>query len=481
MGRLLALTMTLAACTAPTTQIAVPPSAVSASFASTAAPTGSGEFDAERARAHLAFFSDPARGGRYTASKGYDESARYMADRFREIGLEPLGDDGTYFQHFTMPLVDLRATPMLERMDPSPKAFTHRVDFTESVSGRAGNGDAAGSIVVVGGGSKSGGMDDFAGASVRGKIALITGPSASGGGSALENAFREGATAVIVTGSPDIRFSFIPRFDEPTLPVLVVAERVVDELLAPSGTRTADVRALVQARHADPTLAETAFEVPGRVRVAVPLTPLRDVDAMNVVGLLRAGDSEGSKRALLVGGHLDGVGTDPNGTVFQAANDNASGPAIVIEVARALVARRAELKHSVVFVAWAGEEEGLLGSDAYAMKMAAIPGRAESLIGVLNLDVIGCCGDKLTASSESKELQGTVRGVAGELGVPFGPGGGGSDQSSFVKRRVPAILIAYSEPILHTTRDTIALITTARIRDAGRVVTEAARRIASAN
>ena len=60
--------------------------------------------------------------------------------------------------------------------------------------------------------------------------------------------------------------------------------------------------------------------------MSLPLTPVHDVEGVNVVGLLRGTDPELSKRAVLVGGHLDGVGTDPDGTVFPGANDNASGP-----------------------------------------------------------------------------------------------------------------------------------------------------------
>src|SRR5437867_1462582 len=90
-------------------------------------------FDAAKAKAHVDYLADPARGGRYSGSAGYRDAAMYVADRFREIGLEPLGDGGTYFQHFTMPIVDLTATSVLRRVDPDPRDFRPRVDFTESV------------------------------------------------------------------------------------------------------------------------------------------------------------------------------------------------------------------------------------------------------------------------------------------------------------------------------------------------------------
>src|SRR5206468_2668566 len=93
---------------------------------------------------------------------------RYVADRFREIGLEPLGDNGTFFQHFTMPIVDL--TEMSTLTGAGGKTYRPRVDFTESVGGRSGSGKAEAEIAAVGGAARSGGLNDFAGANARGKI-----------------------------------------------------------------------------------------------------------------------------------------------------------------------------------------------------------------------------------------------------------------------------------------------------------------------
>ncbi|MGH2378981.1 MAG: M28 family metallopeptidase, partial [Candidatus Limnocylindria bacterium] len=214
-----------------------------------------------------------------------------------------------------------------------------------------------------------------------------------------------------------------------------------------------------------------AFDLPTRVRLAVPLTPLREVEAVNVVGLLRGSDPDAATRAVVVGGHLDGVGTDPDGTVFAGANDNASGPAVTIEVARALVERWAELRHSVVFVAFAGEEEGFRGSEAFVEGFAALPGRRESLLGYVNLDVVGCCGSTVSASDESGAMVDRAEAAAERLGVPFeGDGSGSSDQLSFVRRGIPATLLNWSRigPI-HTTADTIDLISPESLRTIGRV------------
>jgi Peptidase family M28 len=477
MKRLILAALLVASC-GPTAAIAspTPGASVSASPSLAAAITGTGVFDGARAREHIAYLADPARGGRYSGSAGYLDAAQYVADQFKAIGLEPLGDGGTYFQRFPMPIVDLSATPVLTRTGAEAKSWKHRVDFTESVGGRSGNGEVEAPVVVIGGGAKSGGQDDFAGVTTRGRIALVTGPTA---GSVLETAFAEGAVGVLVIGDASIRYPFIPRLFADTIPVLVITESVANELLAPAAKTVAQVQSAVRARRSTPAAPSPAFETGVTVRMSLPLTPVRDVDGVNVIGLLRGYDPDLSKRAVLVGGHLDGVGTDPDGTVFPAANDNASGPAVTIEVARALVAKRAELKRSIVFVAWAGEEEGLLGSEAYAARMAVSPGRVESLVAYLNLDVIGCCGNTLEASDESPALVDRIRAAARTLGVPFQSiRGGGSDQTTFAKRGVPSAIILWSDIILHTPRDTIALIETPRLQKAGDVVTAVALELA---
>jgi Zn-dependent M28 family amino/carboxypeptidase len=279
-------------------------------------------------------------------------------------------------------------------------------------------------------------------------------------------------------GDASIKYSYVAQQFAQVLPVLVISEATANELLAPVGKTVSGVRDAVRARRASSSAPESGFAIDTTVRMSVPVTPVRQVQATNVVGLLR-GTGADATRAILIGGHLDGVGTDPNGTVFAAANDNASGPSIAIEVARALAAHKSELRRSVVFVAFAGEEQGFLGSDAYIARMASSPGRVESLVAMLNLDVIGCCGNVLQASNESKSLQDRVAAAAGRLGITFrGTGSGGSDQQPFSRKGVPATLILWSDYILHTTADTVAKVDVAHLQKAGDVVSQVALELA---
>jgi len=297
----------------------------------------------------------------------------------------------------------------------------------------------------------------------------------------VENAYQEGAIGVLLVGGATLRYSYIPRLQSETIPTFIISEDVANQLLAPSGKTLITAQALVRAHRADASAPASAFDVQTTIRMSVSLTPIHDVDAINVVGVLRAPDPNNAARAVLVGGHLDGVGTDPNGAVFQAANDNASGPSVTIEVARALVASRSALNHSIVFVAFAGEEEGLYGSEAYIAQMAVAPGRVESLVAVLNLDVIGCCSDTLIVSNEAPDLQHRVLDVAKSLGVPTeATGSGGSDQTSFTRRRVPAVLIGTRDYILHVYADKPPVVEESRLKKAGDVVTQVAKDLATA-
>ncbi|TMC67835.1 MAG: hypothetical protein E6J15_14090, partial [Chloroflexi bacterium] len=300
MRRLAAFWLTAAIALAACTSSAPATSSPTASAIVVAPATA---FDAPKAKAHVDYLADAARGGRYTGSAGYRDAANYIADRFREIGLEPLGDNGTYFQHFTMPIVDL--TEMSTMTGPGGQTYRARVDFTESVGGRSGSGKAEAEIAAVGGAARTGGLNDFAGANVRGKIALVTGPAAPNGGSSVENAYQEGAVGVLLIGDATLRYSYVPRLQTETIPTFVINEDVANQLLAPAGKTLAAARDLVRARRTNPNAPASGFDVPTSVRMSVSLTPVHDVDAMNVVGLLRAPDPNNAQRAVLVGGHLD--------------------------------------------------------------------------------------------------------------------------------------------------------------------------------
>ena len=116
----------------------------------------------------------------------------------------------------------------------------------------------------------------------------------------------------------------------------------------------------------------------------VPLHGLGD-DSVNVVGVVVAGgDARHTGEFVVVGAHIDHLGRD--GKIYRGAEDNASGVAVLIELGRALAARRGELGRSVLLVGFGAEEKGMMGSAAF---VARPPVARDRIAAMVNIDMIG--------------------------------------------------------------------------------------------
>jgi Zn-dependent M28 family amino/carboxypeptidase len=362
----------------------------------------------ERIREHVGFLARDELGGRDSGEPGLEVAAEYIANRFREFGLQPAGDEGTYFQHFTVAhgakfghilgavVLDSRGAPRKLRPMTEVVPFGH---------GEPGRVEAP--LVFAGYGistteedAKEGlSYDDYAGVDVRGKVvvvlrftpqneqnhepfgertrhhaALIT---------KLRNARDHGAAgAVILTPPPrgggaaeparirdpadDLRglaHRASPR--QPTLPALLARTEVVVELLAQAGK---DLQATIDGIDAE--LSPNSFELP-HLRLRFDTTPGYRL-LRNVVGKLPGAAAELSAETIVVGGHYDHIGrfgdqvsSQNLGQIHNGADDNASGVAGVLELARVLAQGAEPPGRSVLFLCFSGEEIGLLGSRAW--------------------------------------------------------------------------------------------------------------------
>jgi Zn-dependent M28 family amino/carboxypeptidase len=169
----------------------------------------------------------------------------------------------------------------------------------------------------------------------------------------------------------------------------------------------------------------------------------------NVVGVLPGSDPVKAREAIVIGAHYDHVGLggrlsmtpERAGEVHNGADDNASGTASIIEVARAAMAERARFPRTLIFVTFAGEERGLLGSMHY---VASPPVSMGDTIAMLNLDMVGRSHGSVDVSGlDNATIKGDLMGAAQAAGSidikQEGPGAGRSDDSSFLAARVPAV------------------------------------------
>jgi hypothetical protein len=179
--------------------------------------------------------------------------------------------------------------------------------------------------------------------------------------------------------------------------------------------------------------------------------PKREVHAFNVVGRLPAGAPDRLPGVVVIGAHYDHLGMGGPGSlapgvheIHNGADDNASGTAALLEVARELSARRSELRRDVWFVAFSLEEEGLLGSSTF-VKDPTGGLRDDDIYAMLNMDMVGRLRDdrlEVLGGESATEWKGIVEPLCAARALTCAVGGdgfGSSDQSSFYAAGIPVL------------------------------------------
>src|SRR5262245_26334111 len=413
--------------------------------------------------------------GRGSGTVGGDRAARYLADRLAESGFAPGGDGGTYLQWFPVGTTPRAAAgTALEPIGAASMPLALGRDWTPH--GGSLTGDVAADVVFVGYGraAPDGGPGDFARA--RGAIALALDGGAPGSGSApsrlekLIAARRHGAAALLIANDE------LPPLEATSTPVRIVSASVTrtaaDALLAPTGKSLA---VLASAR--------SAGGLPTGIRVRLSVRVAREERrTANVIGILPGTDPVLASEAVVVGAHYDHLGR-VGGVVHPGADDNASGTAVALGMARAL-ASAGGLGRTLVVAFFSGEEIGLLGSAHYTGH-APVP--IERTAAMLNFDMVGRMrGDRLTVGGV--ESGGGLRGIldAAKSGdrldlalgdSPYGP----SDHASFYSAGVPVLFFhTGGHDDYHAPGDTADKINAAGMSEVARIGLRIVERIGGA-
>jgi hypothetical protein len=328
----------------------------------------------ESLRGHVAFLASDRLGGRPTPSAEGDLAAEYVAAQFRRAGLQPVGDD-EYFQTIAGAWSTLRED-----------------GYAFSVTGPEGTTEVPAAAFRLAGPRA---LDLDGARVVRARPEAI--PAELPPGAALVLDLSESPKRPPLDAYLALREA-VGRAAALRPAALVVAGEIFSAsrfgrraIVEPpsffdlGGTVVGIGDASVAAAVAR---AASAPDARLRLRVAEPQT--EPFTMRNVAGVLPGSDPALRERHVLVSAHYDGTGPDPRATgpdrVWNAANDDASGVAAVIDVAAALSARPARPRRSVIFVAFAGEETGLRGSSHYA-RHPLVP--LEKTVAALNLEQLG--------------------------------------------------------------------------------------------
>ncbi len=348
-----------------------------------------GSLDAVRIHRHLAFLTDPQREGRGLGTKGLETTVRYLLAQLKAAGIPPLG--GSYLQ--AVPLREVHPGASSIQLDSTSGSLTFQAG-RDTVLPPIAPGTLSGPAVFVGFGIQepSIGHDDFRGLDVHGKVVVFLGGVPPGEAwrkpdlvekyapprpadrydSRLALLEKLGAKAAIALEvGLDHR---IAEGKEPPLPYFLAARDMPRSGEPPLArvTLTRELQSLLSTRGS----VSATLTIRGR---------LRDLQGFNVVGRIEGSDSALRREAVLLGAHMDHLGM-PNGVLHPGADDNASGVAALLELARSAATSPARPKRTLLVAFWTGEEEGKFGSGHYTRH----PRWPLALTkAYLNLDMIG--------------------------------------------------------------------------------------------
>ncbi len=409
--------------------------------------------------------------GRGDGSPELDQAADYIASQFRTFGLKAAGNDHTYFQNFELTTganfgsknqLQLSGENLRINEDFVPIAFSNTAEFEGPVV-FAGYGITAAELHY----------DDYQGINANAKVVVILrhepqelDPASPFNGTNFTvhasfinkaiNARQHGAKGIVFITDPNNHVSEADTVGEATrieestdfgISAVQARRGPVMKLFKDAGRDLAAIQKKIDAN-----LESQSFELPAvRIRIATEVNRTRKT-VRNVVGMLPGSDPALQNEVVVAGAHYDHLGLGDRdslapsqiGQIHHGADDNASGTSGVLELARLASKNKQAFKRSIVFMTFAGEELGLLGS-SYFVNHPTIP--LENITAMINMDMIGrLTNDRLFVGGvgTSPNFKSWVEDFNKSVGLKLDysdSGFGASDHTSFNAKKIPVLFI----------------------------------------
>lgn len=343
-------------------------------------------------------------GGRLTGSPTYDLATDYLSNFFKQHGIAPIGDNGTYLQKFKHPYTEVFKDCSLTLNIPikNGELKKHYTYYNEFIPGAtSASGTVTGEVVYAGYGITAPelGYDDYKDIDVKGKIILIErevplSPNRdqdlfikwapySYHQYKLMNAVKHGAIGMIYNYGP---ISNPNNAYSEGFVYTHVGDSVVHDIFEGTGRTHAETIQKIRDK-----LKPQSFYTGKSITIKNTTKYHPEGVGSNVMGYIEGSDPVLKDEVIIVGAHLDHLGYCYD--MMPGANDNASAVAVMMEVARALKEYNITLKRSIVFAGFGAEEAGVAGSKAY-VDHPIFP--LDKTVGLINMDGVGV-GNKISA------------------------------------------------------------------------------------
>ena len=428
----------------------------------------------QKLQQHISYLASDALGGRRTGTAGANDAARYVAGEFSRLGLRPAIQKAGASKRLSVAMSQyLQSFPYVAgvelgkgnelRLVGGDGSFRSPDDWMPL--GFSANAKVAGGIAFVGFGISATELnhDDYAAVSGRDRVVLALqgtpdGDNPHGQFARFEGirwkavaARNAGAKALVVVAREEqfkddrlARLTYDNSSGDAGLPVIVMSRQAADRLLKLSQTSLSQLEQAAKAK-----TAGTNRILTGEVTLTTDVVR-KEVQAYNVIGVLDGSDRLLKNETIILGAHYDHLGFGGEGSLAQrqgevhhGADDNASGTAGLLELARLLTSQRPRPKRTVVFIAFGGEEEGLLGSNYY-VNHPTTP--LANTVAMINMDMIGRLKDRrliiggVGTAKEWRELLASANGAATTKVTP--------NPTDSVPKGMPVVVSANGRPIM---------------------------------
>ena len=425
-----------------------------------------GNADAARYIEIIKALAAPDMEGRGAGTKGIDRAAHLLEERYKSFGLDPAGTQG-FFQPFTVTTGAklVSGNNLQEDISGKKKILKLNEDFVPYSFSSSGQAEAP--VVFAGYGASAGefGYDDYAGLDVQGKIVVLlryepSGFAVKGGHQGLTqhaalitkaiNARNHGAKAVVVIngklgdGEEDLltRFGSVSGPENAGVLLVQVKNKVAEAWFAAGGKSLTAVQDQINSNTKPGSFA---FPPALRLNIDVHIDTIH-ATVNNVLAYLPGKTDE----YIIVGAHYDHLGygnadslaPSQIGQIHPGADDNASGTSGVLELARVFAPFKGQLPRGILFMSFAGEELGLLGS-AHWVQQPTHP--LDKAVAMINMDMIGRIKDGkvyVGGVGTGSTFQSILSSAQKNSRFHFEYSAGGyaaSDHTSFVARKIPVL------------------------------------------